>query len=484
MYARLDRQPYEDLECRGFACAVPQFDDFVVFHELPVKGNSGARVGAEDHTNCLLNEYSITVCDFRNFVRGNIRGWEYTRTMLIRLVCVLWLTGGMLSMLLAAARDTTVFTAFQGANPELLHFAILGRLDAGMGLDVVVGMGSREVLNGQFMPAVWWGEKQRVGLFLQEQANPGKVYALGSRAGFHDCFARIERIAATDTVISCQGEKSNRGENQKWVYDMRAKRLVKQFSYQPVAMVRALAVEGGAVFIGTDIHRVFAVEYRPARQPPMRLLDGAEAERWTGRFAASDITGYLIRRDQSPVPVQIPFPVTTWEQFADARPARVKNGYTREGSHINDTIGPWQREGERVWFAKNFYDGEGETGVGGFGWFDTRNRSLHSIDASLLADWSVWALNVSPDAVWMALGSNGEYGGMPGGLLRYDRGTGAFLKIPLRDAVAAIVRVGDEVLAGTELGIAVIDGTGARRWCVDVTSDGRRRVAECDPPRN
>ena len=38
-------------------------------------------------------------------------------------------------------------------------------------------------------------------------------------------------------------------------------------------------------------------------------------------------------------------------------------------------IGPYQIDGARIWFGKNFYDGEGDTGVGAFGYFDTSTRA-------------------------------------------------------------------------------------------------------------
>lgn len=49
---------------------------------------------------------------------------------------------------------------------------------------------------------------------------------------------------------------------------------------------------------------------------------------------------------------------------AKARPQRVKDDYVRENTIIEETIGPAQIEGDKLWFGKTFYDGEGNSGMG------------------------------------------------------------------------------------------------------------------------
>src|SRR5262249_36255743 len=141
-----------------------------------------------------------------------------------------------------------------------------------------------------------------------------------------------------------------------------------------------------------------------------------------------------IESDKAPLPAVVPtLPRTTYDQFAAARPLRVKDGYVREGTQLDESIGPWQREDGVIWFGKTFYDGEGSTGVGGFGDFDEKKKKLQLFNPPEIADWSVSALHVTPDAVWMALVNNGEYGGPSGGLLRYDRHASAVHRLPLPD---------------------------------------------------
>ena len=64
------------------------------------------------------------------------------------------------------------------------------------------------------LPLSGGGEKQKLGLFLQE-TRPDRVYSVALAPGFLDCEVRIERATSTDTVVSCTGEKAYQAANQK-----------------------------------------------------------------------------------------------------------------------------------------------------------------------------------------------------------------------------------------------------------------------------
>jgi hypothetical protein len=72
--------------------------------------------------------------------------------------------------------------------------------------------------------------------------------------------------------------------------------------------------------------------------------------------------------------------------------------------------------------------------------------------------------------------NNGEYGGASGGLLRYDRQSGAMRRFPLRDIVYRVDHVGGKVVAATEFGFAVWSGDQVTRYFVDQTINGGWRV--------
>jgi hypothetical protein len=394
------------------------------------------------------------------------------------------------SMRAASLPETTVFSAFKQADASLSHFVELQRTTVMEVFDLVIAIGSPKAFPAERRWIIW-SEDRKIGLFLQEKTRPERVYLLGTKSGFPDCAARIERVAATDSVISCRGEKSEQLPNQKWVYNVRAKSLVRQFSYQPFAMYRVFAkpagasIPNGAVFVGSDRQRLIAVEYNPDEKPVFRVLSNAAAQAWIGRVHISAGTEGLpprnviyVENDQARLPAAVPpLPRTRYDQFAAARPQRVKDGYRRESTELHESIGPWQREDGKIWFGKTFYDGEGSSGVGGFGCFDEKEKKLQLFSPPEIADWSVSALDVTPDAVWMALVNNGEYGGSSGGLLRYDRYAGAARWITLPDIALRLTHLSGKTLAATDFGFAVIEGEQITRFFVDQTTDGGWRVA-------
>ena len=378
--------------------------------------------------------------------------------------------------------ETAVFNVFRKADASLAHFIEMQRTSVTPEFDLVIAMGSREALSGGAV--TFWSEDRKIGLFLQEKNQSERVHALDTKSGFPDCYARIERVTATDAVISCRGEKSMKYPNQKWDYDIQTRKLVRQFSYQPFEMYEMFSQGGGAVFVGTDRERLIAVEYNPNREPAFQILAAAAAQSWISRVHVAAAPEnwpprFLIANHAMPPPESVSsFPRSTYDQFAAARPERVKDGYKREGIQFNESVGPCQRERARIWFGKTFYDAEGFTGVGGFGYFDESVQKLQVLAPPEIVNWSVTALEVREDAVWLALVNNGEYGGSSGGLLRYDRQSGAIRRFPLSDIVYRLNHAGGKILGPTEFGFAVVAGDQVTRFFVDQKIDGGWRVAQ------
>ncbi len=412
----------------------------------------------------------------------------------------------------ATPADSAVFAAFKQADEKLAHFALLQRTGVTAELDLVIAIGSSKAIRiDQSYPAPW-NEDEKIGLFLQEKIRPGRVYSLGTKSGVEECTIRIERVSLTDAVISCEAEKVGRYVNQKWVYDARAKKLLGQFSYHPFAMSRIFPNGAGTVFVGSDRHGLVAVGFTPGSDPEFRVLSSAEAAKWFRRVPVAEGTegtdrvlyfqpepfrplhfgpssSFRVIRTEGDVPRfaieeqfgkkirSYPFPQSTYDQFAATRPARVKNGYVREQTRIEEEIGPWKLEEDKLWFGKSFYDGEGRNGVGGFGYFSASDRTYHLFSPPEIAAWSVSAIDVEAGAVWMALAAGGEYGSSSGGLLRYDRRSGSVRHFELPDVGIQFIRAGGKMLAATDFGIAVIENDLVTRYFVDRTTDGRLRVA-------
>jgi len=53
---------------------------------------------------------------------------------------------------------------------------------------------------------------------------------------------RIERITGQELVLACTGEKGATYDNHKFVFDIRAKALVKSLSYPPFSVSQSCMV--------------------------------------------------------------------------------------------------------------------------------------------------------------------------------------------------------------------------------------------------
>ena len=143
---------------------------------------------------------------------------------------------------------------------------------------------------------------------------------------------------------------------------------------------------------------------------------------------------------------------------------------------INEEIGPHQLEGGRLWFGKTFYNGEGSTGVGGFGYFDAATRSYRLYSPPEIHRWSVSSILVEPDFIWLALYHRGEYGNNSGGLLRWDRKTEQVRLFSVNTVINKIVRHDNALYMGAADGIVVLRDDQIQSYFVDLDTDGRYQI--------
>lgn len=150
------------------------------------------------------------------------------------------------------------------------------------------------------------------------------------------------------------------------------------------------------------------------------------------------------------------FPNPNYDLFRKYRPRRVSDGYTRDNTTVKTEIGPFQVEGARLWFGTGFYDGEGDTGVGGLGHFDLKTRKYTVTYNKALADWSTSSIYVEKDYIWLGLVRHPEGEDFGGGLVRYSRKTGRISKYRVPEIVSVIRRVGKDLYLGTSDGLYVL----------------------------
>ena len=174
-------------------------------------------------------------------------------------------------------------------------------------------------------------------------------------------------------------------------------------------------------------------------------------------------------------------PQSSYDEFSAARPIRVQGGYVRGQTTIAEEIGPWQVVDGTLWFGKSFYDGEGTSGIGGFGYFDTGSRRFVIHSPAQIRDSSVSAMLAETDCIWLGLAKRGEWGTTGNGVLQMSYPGQALGRIALSEPVGGITRVEGGLLMATSFGAALFDGQRVRRFFVDQTPGGSLRVVEANP---
>jgi hypothetical protein len=431
-----------------------------------------------------------------------------------------WVLAGMMLLGLAQAQDESLadraaVAAFQRVS-GLPRAVVMRRIPAEDQWDLVVALASGQLCEPAPHPCSWT-TKDRLGVWLQDRDNPGKVQPLAIEPGPNDdCSARIEHITAQELVLSCIGEKWATYDNQNFVYNVRAGKLVSHFSYPPFYAARVLHGRNGPQFVMADNHRLLLVDIDSATGEP-RVVPAAEARPVLAQIPMMENTFGDPRELQTlHVPAPQPEPVagfgpgrrfhiarlknkygseytavvegegatqkvyalaqTDMETWRRARPDDAKTYLHLDLAEMNEEIGPHQLAGGRLWFGKTFYNSEGATGLGGFGYFDTATARYRLIAPPEIYAWSVSAILVEPDSVWLALYRRGEYGNYPGGLLRWDRQAARVQHWDMPSVAVNIARAGETIWLGTVDGMVALRGDRVASYFVDRSPAGRYQM--------
>lgn len=159
-----------------------------------------------------------------------------------------------------------------------------------------------------------------------------------------------------------------------------------------------------------------------------------------------DVIGKSGRKQYYPVP--IPTMALYREVFPD-KPA---------GGEIENDIGPFVLDRNKIWFANTFYDAEGVSGVGAIGSFDISTRKYDMRYLPEVAPWSGSAILLDGKDLWIGLMRRPEGADYGAGLLRYNRTTGAVAKYAVADYIHTIDRLGDTIYCGTSHGLYTVRG--------------------------
>jgi hypothetical protein len=286
-------------------------------------------------------------------------------------------------------------------------------------------------------------------VLLVDRRDPDRSWELARLEADREVRYRLERAGDGVILISKADPDYGGDEGQvKLFVDVRAKRLLKRVDYTtPTALTfanneaarRMLGVSAGGL---TQLRRTHVFESTPPTPPDIPLP--------FSRYA---------------------LPQSTYQEFARRRPARVQNGYDEAHTSIREHVGAMQRVGDRLWFGKAFYDGEFLTGVGAVGSLDVRG-TFTFVSIPELVDWSVSALLVEAEAIWLARVLYGEGAAHPGGLLRYDRATGRVSIHDIGDEIHSLVRVDGALFVGSSHGAYILRDGQVTRIRMEPTRGG------------
>jgi hypothetical protein len=411
----------------------------------------------------------------------------------------------------AAKSSDDLVNALRGIEPRIRQTMLLLTIDAGDSKLLLVH-GSVDPIevhytNGEFP----WGWPDVVAV-LRQQGTGGKLETLdGLQARYQNggcCYVRILRATPDEIVLSRTGEKSYVGPDLKFFVDSKSPKATR-IEFAPFT-IQAVQIPAGAPYFVAGDKKQFRV-IRATSQPPFlellseqaaspivsgldvesSSLPGEEFRRVKKfskeiRFGPGDRFRAIVDQGENKIteetasdPKEYLLPQSTSKDWASARPEAAANISPPEAVTISEAIGPAQVIGSRLWFGKTFYDGEGNTGVGGIGYFDAATRTFKLVSVPEMRDASVSALKVEGDIVWAGLDSAGEYGAVGLGLVRIDLRTMQTEKFNLPSVVSEIVRYGDRVYLATSDGVTIIFPDGRMTsYFIDVSRDGPFQLSE------
>lgn len=394
----------------------------------------------------------------------------------------------------------SVIEAFHKHDPQMVHFSLLYKGQASEELDVILVRGGRFRESWKAVTTVPYFERgDHLGVFLVNRAQPSRAYEITIDHDINEGYeAEVKVERAEPGEVTILGGSASR----KYAYSAASKQLLWKRDFASDGLKKLTAKDGSFVIwdsirrLGRDRREPTIVAVAPSAEgfrpiadtasPPagtqeeptgVALGGGSSCSIYTEPALASAAARQVLCRVNGEPQAFHP-PQADFKRFAAARPERVSDGYTEEHSTFNETIGPYQLDGRLLWFGLAFYDGEGLTGVGALGSFDVQTRTFAMHYLPELADWSVSALLVEPDAVWLGLVRNPEGPWYSGGLLRWDRNTQAVQRWPETPVITGIARQGERLYMATHEGAAIFEKGELSRYVLDVDREGTYRLVK------
>jgi hypothetical protein len=283
---------------------------------------------------------------------------------------------------------------------------------------------------------------------------------------------RVHRRSPNELVLASTPEKGLATPWLKCFYDVRSNSLLRAQPFGPFTVDEVREKDGNSYFRATDKAGNSTDPHyfllRPSATGGFEFVPAVEERSIRTPRPAANCSSLRVRQ-------------STYAEFAEARPERVKNGYGPVGTEFHESAGPCQLVDGRLWFGKTFYDGEGSTGIGGFGYLDTASRQYVMYSPPAIRPYSVTALLVEPETVWLGATWWGEYGPGPSRLVVWSRATEETETIPYPVVIHVIARSAGRLVLGTGEGLAVYEDGRLRPFVIEPRLHGGYEIREALP---
>ena len=175
--------------------------------------------------------------------------------------------------------------------------------------------------------------------------------------------------------------------------------VLRQFEFAPLAAQRIHSIDGSLYF---SLYTSTIPSGRSSEAPFAQLVGDepvvvtrSEAKDLLTLFSKASVTEIDRYNDELSA---LPQSSLDWLDRARSNWAQS----TRSSAQVEpNEMGPTHLFGGRLWFGKTFYDGEGLSGVGGFGYFDPHEKRIEEFSPPEILRWSASALLVEEGVVWI-----------------------------------------------------------------------------------
>ncbi len=358
--------------------------------------------------------------------------------------------------------DSLYFTGQEGENGVIIRLGLKNDKPASGDWEII------RTISGQKLSPITFSKIERDGLRMY---TPSETYAYDGKAWARNAGADTRYFRPQQEPCSLPMEDL---EKYQELYDKCEKERRVLGDAAMVGYSGRCETENPGEYAGLPDSYTYILE---RHELSARLIDISKTPLrrffvWNSRSGYEEKTATGIYEIKSNSCKFYPMPMPNNDILKRYRPE-----LAAQGCGLNDTLGRFQKLGDRIWFCKNFYGGEGQCGVGAAGFFDTKAKVFEILYSSQTAKWSCSALLAEEKTVWMGLQHIGEGSVSSGGLAEVNPASGEATIHKVPAGTSAIQRAGDSIILGTGEGIYLLSPGGIATFLgPDVDKDGKYRL--------